>query len=220
MIRPLIFIVIFIFHSICFSYSQLSSRIFKSDDKTNTLIFTGEADHNQVTAGVSDNTYWFTTKKQYSVSLYLDEENIKTIKELIKKGDFETVIKDFKIHQDISFNKSPKAIVLKFSNEKEAIDIRKDFVENFIDDAINTDNPDIKLFLNYITHVRDTYHDGDEIIIFFADRTKIYINVCGKEMNAIQSDALSRALLRMWIGEDKLSGMKTGLLSEIENINI
>lgn|GEM_PF-5298899 len=193
-------------------------RAFKFEGKKpDTLVFTGQADHQKISSTRTQTQFSVSIQTLYSVSLYLDENGGRKIFEPIKWDELSSVLKGPKVHRDILSADFPKAVVLAFSNTQSARTVRNDFIEH-LGKVIRVDAVEVLRFLNCVSYVKKEFLPKDEIIIRILDNKKIVMTTCGQDLPEIESEPLSRAILSIWIGRNKLSANESGLLSRAKSI--
>ncbi|MFH1051254.1 MAG: hypothetical protein V1779_10055 [bacterium] len=183
------------------------------DERSDTLLLAGEAEHISVSSASTGRQFTITSTTLYSVALYLEENGAQKIFENFNNQDPNTVLKGSTIHRSIIDASFPKALIIKFSSSQTARTIRNDIMES-LGKIIRTDALEVLSFLNCVSYVKKEYKPNDEIIILILDNKKILVTNSGQYLPVIESSPLVRAILSLWIGVDKLSGQKSGLLSK------
>lgn len=160
-----------------------------------TLVKVGQTSHSKLmSAEATGTSFSFTTKELYDVTLYLDEEGARTAFAPFRGKDLDAVSSDEKFQKLVAEADFPKLVVLSFSYKGSARDLREDFSEELGKQGAKRD---AGKFVNYF---RKDYEPGDEVIIRIAPGGRVATSVNGESKGEIQSPALARALLSMWMG--------------------
>lgn len=179
---------------------------------TETLIKTGDDSEMKLASATRTATsISITMKSIYQVTLYLEEAGARAALAPFKGQKLDEVLKSDDIHRAIINGDYPKAVVLRFSQEISSREIRENLNEKFLHSpAYGT--AEAKRFVDFLK--RD-FKPGDEVVIrFLADR--VLTTVANREQPEIRNQSFARALLAIWVGKDKKSGNRWGLLSEVE----
>lgn len=174
-----------------------------------TLVRTGDATRDKLmSAGGDSSGFSFSTREMYSVILYLDEAGARKAFAPFKGKSIDSLIQDGAIHQAVLDGEFPKMIVISFTYKRTAREVREDLAE-----VAGRGLSKKSEFGKLVGYFRKDLNLGDEAVIRFGP-DKVMVTIAGEAMPDIPGRDFARALLGVWVGKDKMSGERGGLLSD------
>jgi hypothetical protein len=148
------------------------------------------------------------TTKLYDVSLFLDEAGARQALAKFKAKDLAKQLGRAEIHEAVLAGAFDKLLLLRFSRNRSAKEMRQDFAES-LGARVALSEPGVDEFMK--CSGRD-FANGDEVVLR-AKAQALGVEVAGAPCAEIANAAVSRAVLAIWIGKGELSGQPGGLLS-------